>query len=112
MANMGRYCKAYYVRRLSEFPAWRPNLHDLRPETSEVDGQDVETARTALGEDDILYLQENYVVTDGIFLDEHVVFDGVAPEWQEFCRTVLEFEVPPEYTAPPVVVSPPAEAGA
>jgi hypothetical protein len=30
--------------------------------------------------DSIVYLQENYVVTDGIFKDENVLFDDVTPE--------------------------------
>ena len=43
---------------------------------------------------DYLYLQENLTVTDGIFLDEHVIFSNVTPEWSEFCRNVLGWEVP------------------
>ena len=34
----------------------------------------VETRR-ALADDDHLYLQENFVVTDGIFIDENIIFD-------------------------------------
>jgi hypothetical protein len=94
MATMGRYCKAYYARQLSQCPLWRPNLSQLRPEVTDVDGQEQQVARTELQEEDILYLQENYVVTDGIFLDQHVVFDAVTPDWQEFCRATLGFEIP------------------
>ena len=43
---------------------------------------------------DFLYLQENFVVTDGIFIDENVIFDNVTPEWIDFCKRVLKFEVP------------------
>jgi hypothetical protein len=113
MATMGRYCKAYYVRQLSEYPAWRPNLQQLRPDTTEVDGDEVETARTALHDDDVLYLQENHIVTDGIFLDQHIVFDGVTPEWEEFCRAVLRFDVPAEYASlPTAAVEAAVDAGA
>ncbi|NMG11729.1 hypothetical protein DP117_34725, partial [Brasilonema sp. UFV-L1] len=44
--------------------------------------------------DDFLYLQENYVVTDGIFKDENIIFDNVTPEWKEFCDKTLAFEIP------------------
>ena len=43
---------------------------------------------------DLLYLQENYMVTDGVFLDENIIFDDVTPEWKDFCTHVLKFEVP------------------
>ena len=43
---------------------------------------------------DFLYLQENFIVTDGIFIDENVIFDNVTPEWIDFCVNVLKFEVP------------------
>ena len=39
----------------------------------------------------ILYLQDNYVVTDGIYPDRNVVFDALTPAWQQFCRDVLCF---------------------
>ena len=41
-----------------------------------------------------LYLQENFVVTDGVFMDENVIFDKVTPEWIDFCKNVLKFEIP------------------
>jgi len=92
MATMGRYCKAYPIDRLRKFPAWEEKLENLAPLENDEGGS--RQPRTALGVDDYLFLQENYVVTDGIFLDEHVVFDRVTPEWQEFCTTELAFEIP------------------
>jgi hypothetical protein len=47
-----------------------------------------------LTEDSIVYLQENYVVTDGIFNDENIIFGDVTPEWIKYCEKVLEFEIP------------------
>ena len=111
MAEMGRYCKAYHVRRLREFGGWHPNLASLHPETEVVDGQELTRVRTELQDDDILYVQESLVVTDGIFLDENVVFDAVTPEWEEFCRGPLEFEVPRE-EEPPAQEAAPAGAPA
>jgi len=76
MAEMGRYCKAYLAKDFHAFPGWSGG------------------ARRETGEDDILYLQENLVVTDGIFKDEGIVFDRVTPEWTEFCTGTLAFEIP------------------
>ena len=93
MSTMGKYCKAYPVKRLHEFSQWTERSDNTRKETKEIDGSEVEVNRQ-LTDDDILYLQENYVVTDGIFKDENIIFDQVTPEWKEFCHAVLEFEVP------------------
>src|SRR5215510_14882370 len=93
MAKMGKYCKAYPVQRLRDYKDWSENLDKLRKITKEVDGKEVEVFKE-LGEDAFLYLQENYVVTDGVFLDETIIFDKVTDEWIDFCKNKLKFEVP------------------
>lgn len=93
MATMGKYCKAYPITRFREYPGWSEKTENVRKEKKVIDGQEVEVARQ-LTEKDHLYLQENYVVTDGIFIDEHIIFDNVTPEWIEFCKNTLKFEVP------------------
>lgn len=94
MAEMGSYCKAYLAKQFRAFDGWKEDVSDLRKETQEVDGKEVEVQREAIDDDDILYLQESYVVTDGIFKDENVVFDDVTDAWKAFCHDTLEFEIP------------------
>ncbi len=105
MAEMGRYCKAYLAKDFRQFAGWTENLDNLRPEESD-DPDGTETKRTELKDDDILYLQENYVVTDGIFIDENIIFDDVTDEWKAFCHDQLEFEIP-EYE--PIEITPAAQ---
>jgi hypothetical protein len=93
MKKMGAYCKAYPIQRLREFSGWTENAQNARRERTEIDGKQVEEPR-ALTEDDFLYVQDNYTVTDGIFKDENVIFDDVTPQWLDFCRDVLKFEIP------------------
>ena len=111
MATMGSYCKAYPLRMFREFSGWKEDLQNLRKEKPEggspkeasagrrpkkmshEETPPVETPR-ALTDDDHFYLQENFTVTDGIFLDENIVFDNVVPEWLDYCRDTLKFEVP------------------
>lgn len=97
MARMGNYCRAYHARDFSAFPGWRPDAARLRP-------ADDGAPREALGDDDLLYLQDDYTVTDGIFQDEHVVFAGEGDEWRAFCAGPLGFAPPvethPEPAAP------------
>ena len=88
MSRMGSYCKAHLVRDLAAFPGWSPDLAALRP------ADEGEPARAGLRDDDILYLQETFAVTDGIFLDEHVVFEGNDPAWWAFCEGPLGFAPP------------------
>ena len=73
MKRMGMYCKAYTLSQLRQFAGWSENPQSL-------------------SDDDLLYLQENHVVTKDIFIDEDVIFANVTPEWQDFCRGVLMFE--------------------
>jgi hypothetical protein len=93
MAQKGRYCKAYPITRLREYSAWSENKQNVRKDKQQVDGTEVVTQRE-LTEADFLYLQENFVVTDDIFIDENIIFDQVTPEWIDFCKSTLNFEIP------------------
>lgn len=88
---MGRYCKAYQVKRLREFSGWSENLENLRKDRRKGESQ---TTTEVLSDDDYLYLQENFVVTDGVFIDENIIFDQVTPEWRDYAANILKFEVP------------------
>ena len=92
MAEMGKYCKAYLAQDFRKYSGWNEKLDNLRQEEAE-DGKEAEQ-RTELKDDDILYLQETYIVTDGIFLDENIIFDEVTDEWKAFCTDTLQFEIP------------------
>lgn len=94
MAKMGRYCKAYLAKDLRKYPNWEENLDNLRKETEYKDGEDVEIPRDTLDDEDVLYIQETYIVTDGIMLDEYIIFDHVTDEWKKFCTDDLKFEIP------------------
>jgi len=93
MTQMGRYCKAYPAKRFREYAGWVEDCAHLRTDPSGA-------KRTRLEDDDVLYLQENYVVTDGIFKDENVVFAEVTGSWKRFCTDVLRFRIPDHATSP------------
>ncbi|MBG1263257.1 hypothetical protein [Nostoc commune] len=92
MATIGKYCKAYLVKQFRQYPQWREQTENIRPQKEIVDNRE-------LTDEDILYLQENYIVTDGIFQDENIIFDDITPEWQDFCHQTLKFELPVYETA-------------
>lgn len=92
MSQMGKYCKAYPIAMFREFPQWTENA-TTRPQ----EHRQAASAADAAGEpadSGFLYLQENYHVTDGIFIDENVVYNNVTPEWVDFCKQTLQFEIP------------------
>jgi hypothetical protein len=104
MAKMGSYCKAYPVEMFRAFSGWEENPQNLRKEKKEIGGKEVEERRE-LSENDHFYLQENLVVTDGIFLDENIIFDNITPEWEAYCKDDLKFQVP-DYEAPKAMAAP------
>jgi hypothetical protein len=93
MAEMGKYCKAYLAKQFREYSGWSEKKENVRKEKKEVEGKEVEVDRV-LDDDSILYLQENYIVTDGIFKDQNIIFDNVTDEWKEYCHGPLAFEIP------------------
>ena len=90
MAIMGSYCKAYPLSKLRAFTDWQEMADNARVEEQQIDDMEVESPRP-LTDDDILFLQENYVVTDGIFIDENIIFNAVSEAWIDYCRHELAF---------------------
>ena len=88
MAEMGKYCKAYLAKQFRQYPGWSENAANVRKEKKEVE------VDRQLNDDSILYLQENYVVTDGIFKDQNIIFDNVTDDWKQYCHEKLAFEIP------------------
>lgn len=78
MPEMGSYCKAYKLKILRQYPGWKEN----------------QFGEPKLDEEHIVYLQENFTVTDGIFLDERILFDSVTDDWARYCSETLQFIVP------------------
>jgi hypothetical protein len=89
MATMGKFCKAFYLKRLRAFSGWKENVGSAKKREKIEEGE----SKEALTDDDYVYLQENYKVTNGIFIDENIIFDSVTPQWIEFCKKELEFEI-------------------
>lgn len=89
MPTLGKYCKSFKLSRFRQFPGWRENAENTRLVKREVAGDIVEVPRE-LTDDDYVYLHGNYTVTDGIFIDENIIFSDITPEWIEFCDDLLK----------------------
>jgi hypothetical protein len=99
VAERGGYCKAYLVSSMRTFPEWKERREGLRQSDANVAGSKGLEKRTQLKDDDIVYLQENYFVTDDIFKDQNIIFDEITEEWRQFCTVTLNFAVPEEVAA-------------
>jgi|SRR5215216_1406158 hypothetical protein len=95
MSILGKRCKGFPLSQLREFSGWTEQSQNARKIRIEVNEQTEEVVRQLTG-DDYLYLQENLTVTDGIFLDEHIIFADVTPEWRDFCKNVLGWDALPD----------------
>jgi hypothetical protein len=89
MPSMGKYCKAYYEEQLAQYPHWAEMAN-----VSAAGNAAIEDASAQPGSPNYFFLQENFVVTRGIYKDQDIVFDVITAEWKDFCEKTLCFEVP------------------
>lgn len=82
------YCKPYVLRELRRFEGWSENA------TLTDTNKTPEAETSALADDQIVYLHQDFTVTKSMWHGEEVVFDRITPEWTEFCGTVLGFTAP------------------
>src|SRR5690349_21551675 len=76
---MRKYCKAYYLKDLRQFSGWTEKRQENESE---------------LSNEDVVYLWDDFTVVRSPVLPGGVIFDAVTPEWQNFCKTALQFEIP------------------
>ena len=88
MTLLGKYCKAFPLHRLRQFSGWTEKAENAKKIRREVNGKIVEDPRE-LTDVDYVYVQRNFTVTDGIFIDENIIFSDVTPQWIEYCRKEL-----------------------
>jgi hypothetical protein len=86
MANLGRYCKAYYLSDLRAFSGW------TEPAASNGERRP---------DDTIVYVHEQFTVTEGLAADQGVLFSGTGGAWESFCRDTLRYE-PPSWATEPI----------
>lgn len=77
---MKKYCKAYYLKDLRQFQGW---------------SEKYEEEETELADDTVVYLWDDFsVVKSPVIPNKGLLFDDVTPQWKDFCKTTLQFEIP------------------
>lgn len=76
---MRKYCKAYHLKDLRQFPSW-----------SAYQKEDEE-----LTDESIVYLWDDFtVVKSPVLADQGEIWHNATPEWETFCKETLHFEIP------------------
>jgi uncharacterized protein len=84
------YCKAYHLKELRQFSDWTESRINWKA-AAETDDKSCDAE---FADDNIVFLHQDYIVTESIWPNENVIFNNLTPEWQDFCNAVLAFKVP------------------
>ena len=85
------YCKAYYLEELRRFPQWTESRINWKEKT---DFDSDETDEKDFADSDVVFIHQDFTVTESMWHDENVIFNQVTPEWEAFCANMLQFKVP------------------
>src|SRR5215470_1758434 len=85
-----KYCKAYHLGNLRAYPGWNENQINWT-DKKDVGDDDV---KGALTDDKIVFIHQDFTVTESMWHNENVIFSAVDSAWKEFCANSLQFSVP------------------
>ena len=87
------YARAYLLQQLRKFSDWREEKINWKETIHAAEnGKSRE-----LSDDDVVFLQENFTVTELIWPGENVIFNRITPAWIDFCTQELQFKVPDDF---------------
>jgi uncharacterized protein len=87
-----KYCKAYQLQDLRRFPNWVECK--INSKEKKEDKIDKRNDAQKLTDDSVVFLHQDYIVTQSMWHDETVIFNAVTSKWVEFCSNNLAFSVP------------------
>lgn len=79
-SSQKNYAKGYLLGDLRKFSGWRE-----------------ERTSPELSDNEVVFLHQDFTVTQLIWPGENVVFNQDTPEWREFCSQQLQFKVPDDF---------------
>lgn len=85
-----KYCKAYYLKDLRRFTSWSEARINWKKGGSDQNGDD----QDPFTEDKVVFIHQDFTVTESVWHDENVIFNQIDSGWQEFCANDLAFRVP------------------
>lgn len=86
-----KYCKAYHLRDLRSYPEWFESRINWKEKK---DNNGASSEAEEFNEDSIVFVHQDYSVTESMWHNENVIFNQVTPAWMAFCAGELGFKVP------------------
>lgn len=87
------YCRAYPLAELRKYPGWNESRINWKKD----DNQNGTEPDSPFTNDKIVFIHQDFTVTESAWHNENVIFNKVDPAWEEFCATSLKFKVPDDF---------------
>ncbi len=84
-----KYSKAYYLKDLRSYAQWSEDRINWKESQHNSIQPSVE-----FPDDKIVFIHQDFTVTETIWHNENVIFNKTSDEWSEFCSDKLGFKVP------------------
>lgn len=88
--SLANYAKACLLGDLRKFSGW----HEEKINWKETISANENGNSRELSDSDVVFLHQDFTVTELIWPGENVIFNQITPEWLEFCEQELRFKVP------------------
>jgi hypothetical protein len=85
-----KYCKAYHLENLREYTGWSESQINWKDREDLSDGN----AKPLFTDDKVVFIHQDFTVTESMWHNENVIFNEVDSAWKEFCVNTLKFKVP------------------
>ena len=95
-----KYCKGYRLGNLRKYPGWNAGFIVRGQNNQDAKGTDRLSQGNNLREDGplsddkVVFIHQDYSVTESIWHNENVLFVGADSAWKGFCMEFLKFKVP------------------
>ena len=90
-----KYCKAYYLRDLRQYPEWSESrINWKKRNNNNRDGDDNDNQNDPFTDEKVVFIHQDFMVTESAWHNENVIFNQGDPAWKEFCTATLKFKVP------------------
>jgi hypothetical protein len=86
-----KYCKAYHLGDLRKYPMWTESRINWKEKKGDNNG---DTDSGPFIDEKIVFIHQDFTVTESMWHDANVIFNGIESSWKEYCADSLKFKVP------------------
>ena len=88
-----KYCKAYHLGDLRKYARWSESRINWK-KSERSNGESNGNGSEPLTDDKVVFIHQDFTVTESAWHNENVIFNSVDSGWEEFCVNSLAFRVP------------------